>query len=99
LDTATISAQIVEDLGLGEGYVPISAQQQWGLDSLLKSVQDTLGAGLVSIKVLIPYKQSELVSFFHEKGMVDSEEHTENGTLIRGRVPGRYAATFSTFVV
>jgi len=97
LDTETISARIVEDLGLGEGYVPISAEQQWGLYSLLKSVQDTLGAGMVPVKVLIPYSQSELVALFHEKGMIEQEEHKEEGTLIRGRLPDRYASTFGRY--
>lgn len=97
METATISARIVEDLGLGEGYVPISAEQHWGLDSLLKSVQDTLGAGMVPIRVLIPYRESELVALFHEKGMVEQEEHQEGGTLILGRVPDRYASTFSRY--
>jgi GTP-binding protein HflX len=97
LDTDTISARIVEDLGLGEGYVPISAEQQWGLDSLLKSVQDTLGAGMVQVRVLIPYSKSELVALFHAKGMVEQEEHKEDGTLIHGRLPDRYAATFGRY--
>jgi GTP-binding protein HflX len=94
-----ISARMVSDLGLGPGFVPISAQQQWGLENLLAAIQDALGAGLVGLKVLIPYRKSDLVSLFHEKGIVQSEEHTEQGTLITGRVPSRYKATFGSYAV
>ena len=98
LDTDLISAKIVSDLGLGPGYVPISAQQGWGLDNLLKAVQDTLGAGLVALKALIPYRNSDLVALFHEKGIITTEEHSEHGTLIDGRLPKRYAEIFRPFV-
>ncbi|MEO8284937.1 MAG: GTPase HflX [Chloroflexota bacterium] len=99
LDTTTISAKITADLELGPGYVPVSAQEQWGLDSLLKAIQDALSTSLVSIKVLIPYKASDLVSLFHEKGFIEAEEHTENGTLITGRVPERLTAAFTSYSV
>jgi GTP-binding protein HflX len=98
LDTDSISAKIVTDLGLGTGYVPISAQQGWGLDNLLEAVQDTLGASLVTVKALIPYKNSDLVALFHEKGIITTEEHSEHGTLIDGQLPKRYAEIFRPFV-
>jgi GTPase len=97
LDTDSISAKIVADLGLGPDYIPISAQQGWGLDNLLKAVQDTLGVGLVALKALIPYKNSDLVALFHEKGIITTEEHVEQGTLIDGRLPKRYAEVFRPF--
>jgi GTP-binding protein HflX len=97
LDTDSISAKIVADLGLGPDYIPISAQQGWGLDNLLRAVQDSLGAGLVALKALIPYKNSDLVALFHEKGIITTEEHSENGTLIDGRLPKRYAEIFRPF--
>ena len=97
LDSTTISARMIADLELGPGYVPISAQKQWGLENLLATIQDRLGAGLVAFKVLIPYQKSDLVSLFHEKGIIESEEHTDKGTLIAGRVPSRYEATFRSY--
>ncbi len=89
-----ISVRIAADMELGANYVPVSAKQGWGLDGLLKQVQSTLSASLVPVKALVPYSASDLVALFHEKGVVESEEHTERGTLITGRVPQRYADTY-----
>lgn len=89
------SSKIRADLELGSDYVPVSAQHRWGLDSLLYAIQETLSKNLEVINVLIPYTSSELVSLFHEKGTIDSEEHTEAGTIIKGRLAKRYAHLFS----
>jgi GTP-binding protein HflX len=99
ISTSELSARIASDLELSPGYVPISAQRGWGLDSLLKTVQDTLDAGLVTLSVLIPYAQSELVSLFHERGIIDREEHTAQGTLIVGRLPSRFTSQFAQLAV
>jgi GTPase len=99
LDTTTISDQIRKDLELGPDYVPVSARYHWGLDNLLKTVQETLSENLVAVSVHIPYAQSELVSLFHEKGVIDNEDHDEQGTRITGRVPRRFAHVFNGYAV
>jgi GTP-binding protein HflX len=91
--------EIISDLGLGPGYIPVSASLGWGLDNLLEAVQGALRSGLVALKVLIPYQRSELVSMFHEKGIIESEEHALEGTLIAGRMPRRYAEALNAFAV
>jgi GTP-binding protein HflX len=91
--------QMIADLGLGPGYIPISADLGWGLDSLLEAIQGALRSGFVAMRVLIPYQRSELVSIFHEKGIIESEEHGEQGTLITGRMPRRYAEALTDFAV
>jgi GTP-binding protein HflX len=96
-DVERISAQVAADMELGPNYVPVSARKGWGLDTLLARIQEVLAAGLTPIKVLIPYSSSELVSLFHEKGVIRSEEHTGGGTLIEGRIPSRFAQTFQDF--
>lgn len=93
-----ISARIAADMELGANYVPVSARKGWGLDELLKQIQNALSASLVPVKALVPYNSSDLVALFHEKGIVESEEHTERGTLITGRVPQRYADTYRGLV-
>ena len=51
------------------------------------------------VDVLIPYDHGELVALMHEHGVVESEEHTELGTHLVGRLPtelaGRYAYYWS----
>ncbi|HKP52028.1 MAG TPA: GTPase HflX [Chloroflexia bacterium] len=93
-DVERISAQVAADMQLGPNYVPVSAHKGWGLDTLLTRIQEVLSAGLTPIKVLIPYSSSELVSLFHEKGVINREEHTGTGTVIEGRIPTRFAPAF-----
>ncbi len=95
----TISSKLSVDLELGPTQVPISAQNGWGLDALLRQVQETLSRNLIPIKVLIPYRSSDLVSLFHEKGIIEREEHMEDGTRIDGHVPKRLAGLYSGFAV
>jgi GTP-binding protein HflX len=99
LDAATISATLSADLGLGPGFVPVSAKLGWGLDDLLKAIQETLSAALSPFKALIPYSDSELVALVHEKGIVEREDHTGEGTVIEGRLPKRLLSAFSRFAV
>ena len=96
-DVETISGQVAADMELGPNFVPVSSRKGWGLDTLLVRIQDVLSAGLVPTKVLIPYSSSELVSLFHEKGVISVEEHTATGTVIEGRIPSRFASAFEPF--
>ncbi|MEZ4731830.1 MAG: GTPase [Caldilineaceae bacterium] len=75
--------------------VVVSALTGEGLDALRTKIDDVLYDQMAPIHVLIPYNHGELVSFFHEHGVVEQEEHTADGTRLLGRMPvnlaGRYA--------
>ncbi|MDY7039568.1 MAG: GTPase HflX [Chloroflexota bacterium] len=74
--------------------IPISALRLRGLDVLLARIEDVLQAGMVSVDVIIPYERGDLVSYFHERGQIDHESHTAEGTHIRGRLPHELADQF-----
>jgi 50S ribosomal subunit-associated GTPase HflX len=97
LDVANVSARITEEMGLGPNYVPVSARLNWGLTGLLERIQQTLSDTLVGMRVLIPYNESELVARFHERGIINSEEHTGTGTLIDGRLPKRMVGVYQRY--
>lgn len=97
LDTSNISAMLSVDLELGPDQVPISAKKRWGLQELLDRIQSTLSQSFAPINVLIPYSSSNLVSLFHEKGIIEREEHTEGGTAITGRMPKRLAGLYEEY--
>ncbi|HVF98849.1 MAG TPA: GTPase HflX [Chloroflexia bacterium] len=97
LDVANISARISGEMGLGPNYVPVSARLNWGLTELLERIQQTLSDTLVGMRVLIPYNESELVSRFHARGIINSEEHTGTGTLIEGRLPKRMVRAYERY--
>jgi GTPase len=75
--------------------VAISARTKQGLDALLQSIDRALRHHMAPVDVLIPYPRGELVALMHEHGIVEREEHTEDGTHLVGRLPvelaGRYA--------
>ena len=99
LTPENISSQLSVDLELGAAQVPISARNGWGLDALLKQIQETLSRNLMPVKVLIPYTSSDMVSLFHEKGIIEREEHTGDGTTIEGRLPKRLAGLYAGFEI
>lgn len=76
--------------------VTISAQTREGVPNLLVKLDELLRNQMMPVDLLIPYEKGELVALAHEHGFVDSEEHTNTGTHIRGRLPvdlaGRYSA-------
>ena len=98
-DLGEASERIARDMELGPLYVPVSARRKWGLDTLLARIQEVLAEGQEPVRVLIPYAASELVSLFHEKGTIGSEEHTEGGTLIEGRLPKKLAWRYGDYRV
>jgi len=79
--------------------VAISAQTGEGLAELRTLIDDVLYAQMAPLHVLIPYQHGELVAFFHQYGFVESEAHTEDGTLLTGRMPVELAGRFADYWV
>ena len=76
----------------------ISARNGTGLEALLDAVGRELLTAYTALDVLLPYDQGQLVSVFHEKGHVQSLEHTEKGILISGYVPKEIQAQFTPYL-
>ncbi|MHB0868422.1 MAG: GTPase HflX [Chloroflexota bacterium] len=79
--------------------VLISAEKGWGIEALKRRIEEMLNAATPRIEVLIPYGRSDLVDLFRRKGSVEVEEHTPEGTLMRGRLPARHASQFRSYEV
>jgi GTP-binding protein HflX len=77
--------------------IAISALTQSGIEQLLDVIDRQLRQQMVPVRVLIPYSQGELVSQFHQYGQVISEEHTNDGTILEGRVPVVLAGRFADY--
>jgi GTP-binding protein HflX len=84
---------------LPHDFVPISAASGFGLDQLLERLDEALSAtaNYTYLEVCIPYASSDLVDVFHRLGQVEEEEFREEGTLISGFVPTRFAERFSQY--
>lgn len=77
------------ELDLSGVAVQISALTGEGIDALLMAVEATIEQQLKPLTVKIPYERGDLMSLFHERGQVDSEEHRADGIMIDGRLPER----------
>ena len=75
----------------------ISALKGIGLEALLERVEEVLLSRMAHIEVCVPYQRGELVQIFHERGIVEHEEHTSSGTLLRGWIPRELAGRFREF--
>jgi GTP-binding protein HflX len=72
----------------------ISAKERIGLDELLAHSEAVLSGSLVRIRACIPYREGELVSLFHQWGLVEREEYDLEGTILEGRLPARFLKAF-----
>ncbi len=82
-----------------ETSVGISARTGAGIAQLLALIEETLNANLIRIQVHIPYREGELVALFHQRGLIEREEHDSTGTIVTGRIPRSVAPLFEPYVV
>jgi len=94
IDRVSDSGELAALLKKFPDGVPISALTGDGIDDLLDSVAQALEEQMAWIDVTVPYEMGELVSLFHHRGLVESEEHPRYGTHLKGRVPRRLAGHF-----
>lgn len=89
---------IAEALGLPDDYVAVSARNGWGLDALLAHIERALRVQMAPITALIPYRRNDLVTLWHQRGMIDEERYEAEGTMIIGRVPATLVRRFEPFL-
>src|SRR5690349_133578 len=66
--------------------VVVSAHTGEGIEHLRELIAHELPRPDVEIDVVVPYHRGDLVHRVHTEGEIDHEEHTPEGTLLRGRV-------------
>ena len=69
----------------------ISARTGYGIDNLIKAVEQALPKPKVEIKAIIPFSRGDLVSAVHEQGEIISEEYLPEGTKLHAMVGGALA--------
>ena len=69
----------------------ISARTGFGIETLVRAIEDALPRPSVEISALIPFNRGDLVSAIHERGEILSEEYLPEGTAIKARVDGALA--------
>ena len=71
-----------QDIPVGEGVVRISAKQGFGMDDLLKAIEETLGHSRHHIFVTLPYSMGGLLDTLHSGAQVLSEDYTQDGIVV-----------------
>jgi GTPase len=79
--------------------IVVSARTGEGIGELQALIADQLPRPGVQVEVVVPYDRGDLVSRVHLHGDIDSEEHIEQGTLIRARVDAALAAELASAAV
>jgi len=79
--------------------VVVSCRTGQGLDELLAAIERDLPSPDVEVHALVPYERGSLVSRIHRDGIVQSEEHTADGTLVRARVGLALAAELAPYAL
>lgn len=87
-----------EKFGLIDRTVLVSAHTGKGIDTLLQAIEETMIQYLKPISVRLPYKRGDLLSMFHERGQVESEEHLGDGVQLTGRLPHGLIPYFEPYI-
>ena len=67
--------------------VYISGRTGEGVPQLLQVIQDVLGRGLVSTRMLLPYQRGDLVNLCYARGRVGARVDTDQGVLLDADLP------------
>jgi GTPase len=85
------------DTSLYLNAVPVSALTGYGLRDLLLRIGEVIAAGMVQVRVLLPFERGDLVEAFHRRGHVAREQQEEQGTRIEGALPRPLLGLFAPY--
>ena len=71
-----------EDIPVGEDIVKISAKQGYGMEALLKAIEDALGQSRHHIVVTMPYSMGGMVDKLHSTAQVMNVDYTAEGIVV-----------------
>jgi GTP-binding protein HflX len=77
--------------------VVISAKTGQGIDELLEALEQDLPRPRVDVRALVPYARGDLVARAHRDGVVLSEDHTGEGTVLHALVGQMLAAELRAY--
>lgn len=80
-----------------ENALLISAQKGENLTGIIEVIKNELFETFIPIEVSLPYKYGNLISMFHQSGIVNKIEHGIGEVKIKGSIPGRLLVDFERF--
>lgn len=79
--------------------IAISAKTGEGIPALLSAIEEHLYEQYTPIEIRLPYQEGQLISLFHEQGVVSRVEHVRGGVIMQGQIPGRLMVRFQPFLI
>ncbi|MBD8870651.1 GTPase HflX [Nocardioides donggukensis] len=79
--------------------VVVSARTGEGIAEALATVESELPRPEVSFEVLLPYERGDLINRLHQKGEIESLEHTADGTRVTGRAHEDLAGELAAYAL
>jgi GTP-binding protein HflX len=79
--------------------VVVSAKTGEGIASALAMVEAELPRPGVEFTALLPYERGDLINKLHQKGEIETLEHTGEGTLVKGRAHEDLAGELAAYAV
>ena len=79
--------------------VAISALKGTDIEDLLETIKTNLYKNFVRANVELSYKNSDLISLYHNYGNVEKAEHVRGGMIIKGTIPGRFVTKFKPYFI
>jgi len=79
--------------------VVVSAKTGDGIEAAIAVIESELPRPAVEFSALLPYSRGDLVNRIHQRGEIDSLEHTADGTLVRGRAHEDLAGELAAYAV
>lgn len=79
--------------------VMISALKNINLDLLLKEIESCVGVKSVELTMLIPFSDGSAAAELRNGGVVLSEDFTEDGIVLKARIPSTYADKYQKYVI
>lgn len=85
--------------GLEPKALFVSSRTGEGIDELRGVVEAALPMPAVEVHAVVPYDRGDLVAAAHEQGVIVSETHEAEGTVLHAHVGAHLAARLQPFVV
>ena len=80
-----------------ENALLLSAKEGQNFSEIIELIKNELFETFIPIEVTLPYKYGNLISLFHQSGIVDKIEHGVGEVKIKGSIPGRLLVDFERF--
>jgi len=85
--------------GLAPDALFVSSRTGEGIDELRETIERTLPLPAVEIHAVVPYDRGDLVSAVHEHGIILSQNHGPDGTILHAHVPAILGGKLAPYAV